>query len=331
MKTWERILGQIFPFLGALFLGVELFWRFNKGKSLCSTESCSLVGNYIRFEDTYLIALGFVFLLVLFLFHFLYFRSPDKTYLKKIIYGLFCAGFIVDGVLLGFQIFIIKTFCQICFIFAGILLISWFSFTFSQQKYLSFLLGCSLYGLVIGSFALLSLPANKQDALKPLKLEELNLISWAKEDAPLFPRAYLFMSFHCEHCSKVLANLAVNPKVAEISWHIFPLDSKEADFKRLSYVLNSEGTKGNPFLEILKVESGEVDVSKEKVAPNLASEVKKVQQYFLAQGFTGVPTLILEENPGKKVIFTGSRTIIDYLKDKGYVQRVLNFSAGEPR
>lgn len=324
MKRWQGFLPSFFSFGGAIFLGIEVYFRLFKNKSLCTTESCAIVGDYVRIGEINLIILGLIFLSILGFLLFFYNIFKDKNkWIIYFLYLLFGVGIAADSVLFGFQIVLLKEFCQICFIFAGVLLLSLLAFGLSQKKYLFLISSISVYLVVIGSFFLLDLPKKQVDL--PPTLQDLKSIYWAKKDAPAFPKAYLFMSFHCEHCSKVLANLAVNSKAANMRWHIFPLDSKEADLKKLYYLLNSKDTLANPFLEILKVESGEVDISQQKVEPKLLEQVRDTQKYFINQGFQGVPVLILEEGPGKKVILTGSNTIIEYLKEKGFLEKILNF------
>lgn len=319
MKVWQKITGQIGPFLGMLFLSVELYFRFFKHKSVCSTKSCAIVGDYVRIGETNLIVLGLIFFALLWIFLFFWFRY-FKTWLKNIILFLFGTALAADGALIGFQLFGLKTQCQLCFAVAGILLFSVLGYGISQKKIFPIILGLSLWFAGLSSGYLLQYPE------LPPRITKLELLSWPKEKKREWPKFYLFISLHCGHCSRLLANLAVNPDIATVNWKIFIVDSGEKDMRKIAYILNSKDTPKNPFLEILKLEADKVkkeDLKQQEVTKKLEENILKIQSFLRGHRIMGVPLLVADENSGKRVFLVGRKHILNYLKEKGFIERIL--------
>ncbi len=106
-----------------LFLGVLLFFAMGLSlevllqvvyaSSLCTTTSCQVVGEYVKFGELALIKAGAAFFWLLWLLLFFAHRY-DKKWLWGSITLLLFGALAFDGALLGFQFVGLKENCLIC-------------------------------------------------------------------------------------------------------------------------------------------------------------------------------------------------------------------------
>ncbi|MDQ7032230.1 MAG: hypothetical protein Q9M37_05885 [Desulfonauticus sp.] len=320
MKVWQKIVGQIFAFLGMCFLGTEAYLRLFAQKSLCTTKTCAIVGHYVRIGEVTIVALGFIFFALLWLSLFFYFRY-FKDWLNKFIIFSLSLALAFDGALIGFQFFVLGKECQLCFAVAGLLLLSALGYSVSRKKTFSAALFLGIWLSAFSAFYVLDFPK------PPPPLAALHLLKLTPAKTGKTPQFYLFVSLHCGHCSRLIANLAINPKIALVPWKIFIVDSKKEDLKRISYLLTDKQAKKNPFLEILRLETGKVAkkiIEQQKIPPELEKNISKIQNYFKGHRFIGVPLLIVEEE-GQRLILTGTNHILAYLRQIKLVDREVIF------
>lgn len=92
--------------LGALLTSTELVLSL-LNSSLCSSEGCRIVESYLRFDERYMYALGFLFFCALFV-------TGHKEALEKYSSLLLICALTAEGYLVGFQFFVAHTFCPFC-------------------------------------------------------------------------------------------------------------------------------------------------------------------------------------------------------------------------
>lgn len=316
MNKLTRLVLLTFLALAALFLSSEVWMQAVKHTSFCTTSSCDVVGEYVRFGEGNLIKLGAVFFWLLWVLAFF-----GGRYNKPWIWGLTSLGFLgalaFDGALLGFQFIGLREKCLLCIVVGAILFTGLFLFAWVRQSFLIALLGVSVWAGGFAANAILEL------GVVPPAATDTALLSY--ENAPdTTPQHVLFFSLHCDHCSKILANLAVNAPDLPGKWHLACTDNKEDDLFRLAHIQAANATKENPFLEILRVESLE-HIDPIPIPDDLRHTVREARTYFKMKNFQGIPVLVVLERPGWEMTLRGETNIMEYLRIRGYLQRELNF------
>ena len=299
---------------GALFLSVEVWMQAVRHTSLCSTTSCAVVGEYIRFGEGNLIKLGAVFFWCLWGVVFFAGRYP-KPWFWGLAWLLVAGALAFDGVLLGFQFVALREFCLLCAITGSILLAALLSLAWTRRAVAPIVLGLAVWsGGFVGASVI-------DFQVQPPALSETVALSWGQTANATARRHVLFFSLHCSHCSKVLANLAINVEhLGDAAWYFAPLDSREDDLHRLVAVQESPATQDNPFMEVLRVESLE-QVPAVPVPEKLRQTVRTARSYFKTKGYDGVPVLVVWEAPGRELVLRGETPIFRYLQERGYLQR----------
>ncbi|MGX9364929.1 hypothetical protein ACTVJH_02675 [Desulfoplanes sp. PS50] len=308
--------------LSALTLSIDVYLQATRHTSLCTTSSCQVVGEYVRFGELMLVKAGAIFFWVLWLLVFFAGRY-DKKWLWGLITLVIMGALAFDGGLLGFQFVGLQEHCQLCIGVGAALFVLVGLFAWVRRSWLVLLLGLSVW---TGGFAANSI---LKFSTELPALSETSFLSWPESrtgvSERLIPRYHFFFSLHCGHCSTVIANLAVN-KTDQADWFFHIMDSRDEDLMRLSQILSANMTAENPFLQILHWESEET-VPEIPIPDSLREDVEQAQTYFSRSGFRGVPMLIVDERPGVRVILSGASRIVGYLRQQGVIKHLINFGA----
>jgi len=167
---------QPFIFLaGSILTLAELFVRLNSS-SLCHSEGCGVVNSFAR-SELLLVAAGFLFFVVLTVLSL--FRS--SRYGEPAIDFFLILASVVEGYFLGFQAFVVKTFCYFCLVVAA--------FIFAALLYR--LIALKRLNLVAGLFSSLAI---------------FTAVWFVNPFIGVLPEAeyVLIYSKDCPHCHKVL-------------------------------------------------------------------------------------------------------------------------------
>lgn len=321
MTFISRLSLLIFLFLAALFLSAEIWMQAVRHTSFCTTSSCDVVGEYVRFGEGNLIKMGAYFFWMLWALVFF-----GGRYQKPWLWGLASLGLFgalaFDGALLGFQFIGLREQCLICIAVGAILFGILFLFSWVRRSFLTALLGIAVW---MGGFT-----ANA--------ILDLGVIPPADTDTAFVhfgnstgqgPRHIFFFSLHCDHCATVLANLSINTDELEGSWHLACVDNKEDDLYRLAHILDSKETAQNPFLEILRIETlSKVDPI--PIPQELRQAVRQARAYFKMRNFLAIPILVVQERPGWEMVLRGEGNITEYLRTHGYLERELFLGRAAP-
>ena len=310
----------------ALTLSVDVWLQYAHHSSLCTTSACQVVGEYVRFGELMLIKAGAIFFWVLWLLVFFAGRY-DKAWLWGLITLILMGALAFDGGLLGFQFVGLQEKCQLCIGVGLALFVLVALFAWIRKSWLIFFLGLAVW---CGGFAANSVLNFSTDL--PV-LQKTAFLSWpeTREDPPVkrVPRYHLFFSLSCGHCSKVIANLAVN-KTDQADWTFHIMDHRDEDLARLAHILDSNQTASNPFLEILHWESEE-EIPAIAIPDSLRDAIDGAKTYFSRSGFRGVPMLIVDERPGVRVTLSGANNITQYLRQKGLLKQFIRFPSSAPK
>jgi|GEM_PF-684437 len=99
--------------LGGLLTSAELTMLMLHS-SLCSSAGCRIVESYLKFDERYMYAIGFIF------FCSLYLTEHMKS-LSRYSHLLVMSALAAEGYLVGFQFFVAHTFCPVCISVASII------------------------------------------------------------------------------------------------------------------------------------------------------------------------------------------------------------------
>lgn len=293
-------------------LGIDIYMRIVQGTSLCPTQSCAIVGDYVRLGELELVLMGLVFFALLWATFFFAARY-DRKWLWAGTSILMLGALAFDGALLGFQFFSIKEKCHLCIGVGAGLLLSLVFLSLVRRSLVIFLLGLTIWlsGGIAGS--MITVP----DRTPPLG--QLQPISWSGPDASEWPRFHYFFSLHCPHCTDVMVNLAMNQPDGYV-WNIYPLDTGSTDLRKIYSIKNQSEDSGNLFYDVVRLEqSGTVP---ETEAPeSLLEEIHDIRSYFQGSGYKSVPLMIVDESPGRRVVLTGGGNILNYLLEQGAISR----------
>jgi uncharacterized membrane protein len=311
-----------FPLVIGALLSLEVWLQVAHQSSLCTTTSCQVVGEYVKFGELALIKAGAAFFWLLWLLLFFAHRY-DKKWLWGSITLLLFGALAFDGALLGFQFVGLGEQCLICIGVALALFISLFLLARIQNSRLLALLGIAIW---CGGFAANSV-LNFSSKTPPL--EECSFYEWGGEEESKGPEMYLFFSLHCSHCAEVMANLAVNLP-GQVRWRFVTTDGRDEDLQRLAHVLAAKNLEKNPFLEVLRIEAEE-EVEPVEVPEGLEETIARARTYFVNNGFTGIPVLIARENARRQITLRGSNGIMEYLREKKMIRREIRFPGSGKR
>ncbi len=317
-SAWSAPLLHAALLLAALGLGLDLIVRRTMGVSICPTEGCLIVGEYVRIGEENLVLLGFVFLLVLWLAYF-FARRYNRAWLWGLATVMLMGALSFDGSLMGFQFLVIQEPCLLCIIVACSLFLILALFALVRKKAFLFLLGLCVWIAGGAAGSILQPPATT--ATDRPDLENTAVIQWSHTGAQDWPRFHFFFSMHCPLCTEIMLHLAQEgSEPLDYTWNFIPLDTEPDDLKKIAALKKMDLSDKNPFYEILLMEQypGTPDV---EIPGHLQELILQARFYFQVQGFRGVPVTIVQKGPDEKKVLTGAQEAMQYFRDKGILSR----------
>lgn len=307
-KGWTLVRDYAAPSLtmiAALLLSVE-YWLQKAGYAgLCPTVGCEVVGTFIKYGEIVFIGLGVVFFWALSGLLFLG-KRLDKPWVWGLAAVLLTAGLAFDGGILGFQRFGIQEACLLCYAVGASLFLILAAYGWMRRSLAVVVMGVAVWTAGFASQALFVFPERTPD------LRETVLTSFQAGQAQ-GPQLFYFFSLHCPFCTHVLASLATHPP-QDGEWHLIPLDTQPADQRKLAALLDHPKIDSNPFRAVLDIEQAPVpDVD---ILPRVAEAAHKGSVFLRNSGYRGVPLLIVQEAPTRRVVLQGRDPILNYLLEK---------------
>ncbi|SDB56875.1 hypothetical protein SAMN05660653_02848 [Desulfonatronum thiosulfatophilum] len=289
----------------ALLLSLE-YWLQQAGyQGLCPTAGCAVVGTYVKYGEIAFIGMGAAFFWVLAGLLFLS-RRLDKGWLWMLVAVVLTAGLAFDGGILGFQHFGIKETCILCYAVGLALFLILFAYGWMRRSLAAVVMGVAVWSAAFASQAMFVFPEKTPD------LRETVLTSWRASEQP-GPQLYYFFSLHCPFCTHVLSSLAAHPPQGG-EWHLVPLDTQPADQRKLAAFLDHPLVATNPFQAILDVERE--PASDMEIQPQAVAAANNGGAFLRNSGYRGVPLLIVQETPTRRVTLQGRDPILNYLLEK---------------
>ncbi len=288
----------------ALLLSLE-YWLQHTGRGgLCPTAGCAVAGSYVKYGEIVFIGLGLAFFWVLTGLLFLAQRW-DKPWMWLLVGIALTSGLAFDGGILGFQRFGIQEACILCYAVGAALFLILASYGWMRRSLAVVVMGLAVWTAGFASQAFFQLPE------KTPELQETVLLTHRKANAG--PQLYYFFSLHCPFCTQVLASLATHQPTGG-DWHFVPLDNRADDQRKLTALVERFSQADNPFQAILEAETALVpDVA---IASKVLDSTRKGGIFLRNSGYRGVPLLLVQETPSRRIVLQGREPILNYLLEK---------------
>lgn len=297
----------------ALLLSLE-YWLQHTGRGgLCPTTGCAVAGSYVKYGEIVFIGLGVVFFWIL-AGLLLLAKKWDKPWMWLVVGIVLTSGLAFDGGILGFQRFGIQERCILCYAVGAALFLILAAYGWMRRSLAVVVMGLAVWTAGFASQAFFQLPE------KTPELHETVLLSQRKGNAG--PQFYYFFSLRCPFCTQVLTSLATHqPTLGD--WHFAPLDAHAEDRRKLTALMERFPQAGNPFQAILDAENAPApDVA---IAEKVLDSTQKAGIFLRNSGYRGVPLLLVQETPSRRVILQGRDPILNYLLEKRLISFRLFF------
>ncbi|WP_291322516.1 hypothetical protein [Desulfonatronospira sp.] len=315
-RAWSAIVLHAALILAALGLALDLIVRGTMGVSICPTEACRIVGEYVRIGESNLVLMGFIFFLILWLVYF-FSRRYNRSWMWGLCTIMLLGAMSFDGCLMGFQFLVIMEPCLLCIIVACSLFAILALFALVRKKAFLFILGLSVWLAGGAAGGMLQPPAASVGDRSGL--EDVGVIRWTHPDTQEWPRFHFFFSLHCPHCTEILLRLAQEgPGPMNYSWNFIPLDLESDDLKKIAALKEMDLSSENPFYKILLMEQ-QRDIPQVEIPGNLPEKIQQARFYFQSRGFRGVPTTVVQKSPDEKLILAGAAEALDYFRDRNII------------
>jgi len=255
--------------LACFIIALQMVVIVLRGNPFCLNEGCGIVEKLTAIPPLFFNLVGFVFFLVVFWGSL---RSGDRPVAA---FGwlrvLLLAGLATEGVLVGYQFLVARTFCSYCLVIFAIMLI--LNLLFGRQQAV---IGVALFLAVFAVFAMLNFGPT---ALLVLRNKSMANGSFAIKrcDAPPFKQLYFFFSSDCPHCRNVLNALQ---SCNSCEFHFNPVDRIQTlDFPVLEYSPAYEPALNRLVLSLLGIKTIPVLLVKNPDELTFIKGEKKIIRY----------------------------------------------------
>ncbi|WP_456433807.1 hypothetical protein [Thermosulfuriphilus sp.] len=300
------ILAMVLCLLAALGLTAEVFLEIYQGESLCPNEACALAGQYVWIGERGLVSLGACFFWILFGLIFFSRRYP-RPWLRALPLLALLGALSFDGLLMGYQVFKIQRLCVICLATAGFLVLIHLAYSLGIRAFMA-----ALAGLAVWASGFLGAAIIKEPSLSTNEAKEFAFYRLKAPQGPEFPKLTLIFSLHCPHCLKVLERLSqMGPQRLNIE--LASVDTDEAALKRLGIFLREASRSPNPLSLLIALKAAGTD---ETLPPpsGLLKAAQRTRRFLFNLGLYGIPVLLVEESPERRLILSGEGAILEYLR-----------------
>ncbi|MFW5731077.1 MAG: hypothetical protein ACOCV7_05460, partial [Desulfonatronovibrionaceae bacterium] len=275
-------------------------------------SDCAVAGQAVRLGEKGLVLAGGVFFWILLLLSFLASRRGNAR-LWQLVLLMLLGALAFDGALLGFQFISIKENCHLCIVVGLSLAAVLVLVSLTRKQWSILILGVGIWVAGAAAGGIIQVPDRT-----PL-LNQVPGIAWSGPEAEQEgPEFHYFFSLHCPHCADVLGSLALNDP-ERFSWKFYPLDTGYSDLKKIAWIQEEAGKKGNLLQKIVDLEQ-DPKAPDVKIPDNLTEKIFRARSFFQGNGYRGVPMMIADYPGGKRVILLGGGNIMKYFQEQGLLQ-----------
>ena len=189
---------RIIALIASFITGIQAVTTLVYGSAICPNEGCKVVENLTAISPLYFNLLGLIFFQCVFWGLRL---QKNKSTLRVDLLGLLLiAGLVFDSVLLGYQLFVARTFCVYCLVIFAIVLS--LNLLYGKRQTVA---GIAVAAVTILSFSVLTfIPTGGLSHTEPLK----NAAYGVKSCSAPTKEIYLIFSSNCPYCENVLQTLS---------------------------------------------------------------------------------------------------------------------------
>ncbi len=196
--------------LASLIVCTQILFILAKGDIVCLNEGCRVVESQTIISPFYFNLLGLFYFQVVFWLSLINRKKPQKYLLPLIL----LAGIAVEGILIGFQTFVVHTYCSYCLlIFLFVVILN----GLADLRQLG--IGLAMVIVQMGAFSLLRFNA-PENLLEGFTLDKGTYAIRECSDANK-QHLYLLFSENCPHCHNVLKTLE---QCTRCEFHFNPIE-----------------------------------------------------------------------------------------------------------
>ncbi|MEN8134782.1 MAG: hypothetical protein ABFS18_04505 [Thermodesulfobacteriota bacterium] len=225
------------------FIATQIATILFKGEAFCLNQGCKIVENLTLVPPIYINLAGFLFFLAVFA------TSRCTQERSEPIFDwlrlLLLTGLAIEGVLIGYQLFVAQTFCSYCLIIFTLIVL--LNIIYGRKQ---LLLGGPVLLAVFIAFSSLNFGSSQ------ILLQAQNLASGTfavKGQLAPSSQLYLFFSSDCSHCRNVLDAIASDNNC---EFNFNPIDRIESlEMPGLEYFPNYNSSLNRLLLSLLEIKT----------------------------------------------------------------------------
>jgi hypothetical protein len=291
--------------LGAFVLSIESYLNL-KGRSICNTPACEVVGTYLSIPESALVTIGAAIFSLLFLLLFFtkrYHRYPLLPLL------LLIPAMSFDGALIGYQVFTIKEYCALCFGIAALLTTIIIFYCLAHRLFLILIISVFVW---VSSFCATAIidPPPPSGVFHQMAFLDARGIQSDKIDKPTVT---LIFSMECPHCIDLISFIGQSDYTA-VNWRLASTDLDKQSINKINTFLDEL----SPGINIFK----QLQMTKERISlspsvddgKTILSKNKKTHSFMANIGISSIPLVVIETPDNRKEIIWGSEMAKKHLQ-----------------
>jgi len=189
------------------------------------------------------------------------------------------------------------------------------AFGWMRRSMATVVMGVAVWTAAFASQALFVFPQKTPDL-------QQTVLTTFRAAQPNGPQLYYFFSLHCPFCTQILASLATHPPQSG-NWHLISLDTQPGDQRKLAALLDHPQAATNPFRAIL--DAAQTPAPDVPIQGWIEDAAHKGAVFLHNSGYRGIPLLIVQETPTRRVVLQGRDPILNYLLEKRLISFRLFF------
>ena len=230
--------------LAGLVIVLQITFILTRGEAFCLNEGCRVAEKLTVIPPLFINLAGLLYFLVLFGIGRLSLSGSYNS--LGLLSLLLLLGLAVEGVLLSYQLFVIRTFCSYCLVIFFFVVVLNLIRGWQQIR-----IAIPLFAAILASFAALNFnPAS----VLALRNETFASGTYAvKKCAEPTKKLYFFFSSNCPHCKNVLSVLE-NCNICEFSFN--PVDENQVlTMPGIEYTRSYSPTLNRAILSMLAIDT----------------------------------------------------------------------------
>lgn len=269
-------------FAASVLIGIQILLILFRGEAACLNQGCQVVEKLTTVSPLYFNILGFVyFQTVGWLFRMARVKGCSVTDIAGFV---LLAGIAVEGLLVSYQLFVVRTFCSYClFLFCVVVLLN------ALAGWKQFIAGSTVLGGIIAASSLLSYGPS----VLLSRQQTINNGTFGTQTCAMPKKElYLFFSADCPHCKNVLQALE---GCNSCNFHFNPVERLDNfNFTGVNRAESYDPELNKLLLKVLGIDSIPVLLEKNQSGFALIKGEKQIIHYVRQACYQAAPVLYLD-------------------------------------